>query len=209
MSQPPGSTPEPSVPPSNPFEPQAQPPSNPYEPHGPPQAPYGGYQQQPYGYGTPPPPPPPKKSRKTGWIVLGVILGAVVLICGGCLAVGAMVFDKGKDAVEEAVERMEPRAIDPGESLTVEDVTIQAGWKPVVKRDQAKIKGLVISRADTGGLLNSIPTVNATFTFYDGATLLATVQCVGEVPKNETQPLECSPSSSDARAFDRLTVSIF
>jgi len=49
----------------------------------PPQQPYG--QQQPYGYGPPQGYPPPPKKSKTGLIV-GLALGAAVLLGGGATA---------------------------------------------------------------------------------------------------------------------------
>ncbi|GAA2855450.1 hypothetical protein Acy02nite_72830 [Actinoplanes cyaneus] len=64
--------------------------------------------QQPYFPGQYPPPAPPKKSRKTLWIILGIIGGLVVLCCGGGFAIfGKAASDVTKESKTDHTVRYE------------------------------------------------------------------------------------------------------
>lgn len=91
-------------------------------PYGQPTSPYTSpYEQQytqppqPYPstqYGAPQPPmqqpvyvvQPPKQSNKTVWIVLGIVLGVILLVGGGCCAALAFGVLKGTQAVNTTIQ---------------------------------------------------------------------------------------------------------
>ncbi|MDQ2636184.1 MAG: septum formation family protein [Actinomycetota bacterium] len=90
MTTPPGQPP-PYGPPPSPYggQPYPPPPGQPYPPPPPPP-----YSQPPGGYQ--PPPKPNSKSNKVLLIVLGVVVGLIVLVVGGSIALFLIV---GKDTV--------------------------------------------------------------------------------------------------------------
>lgn len=91
MTTPPG-PPPPYGPPPSPYgdQPYTPPPGQPYPPPPPPP-----YPAQPPG-GHYPPQPPNKKSNKVLLVVLGVVVGLIVLVVGGSIALFLIV---GKDTV--------------------------------------------------------------------------------------------------------------
>ncbi|HEV7981036.1 hypothetical protein [Amycolatopsis sp.] len=76
-----------------PRQPYGQQPQQPYGQ----QPPYGQqqpYPQQPYGYGPPPGYPQPPKKSKTG-LIIGIVIGAVVVLGGGATALILFLSDSG------------------------------------------------------------------------------------------------------------------
>lgn len=153
MSQPPYDGPDwtgsAGVPPTQPM-PGQQPYGQPYgqQPYGTPppppagQQPYGGEQygqppfpgQQPYGqqpYGQPQypgGPGAPRKSRRTLWIVLGVIAAVLVLLAAGCTALVVLAGNAAEDVVAEVTEPAVPSPVAP--DATTPDVTTPDATTP-------------------------------------------------------------------------------
>lgn len=171
------------------------PPPGPDQPY---QQPYGQQPyQQPYGQ------QPPKKSNKTLWIILGVIFGLMILVCGGCLAVGGMFANEVDKAIEEEAENDEPTEIEVGQAFEHDDYVADEGW--TISKDS--LGDFAIENLKITNDSDDSRSAWLDITVYKGNELLGTIDCTS----NELQPgdatvLDCTSLDKFSENYDTVKI---
>lgn len=98
-------SPTPGPPPQEFQPPQGYPPPEDAPPGFPPPQSQPQAYQPPQGYPAPTGPPPKKSSRRV-WIILGVILGAIILLVGACTAILAFAIRSADESVREVFSEL-------------------------------------------------------------------------------------------------------
>lgn len=169
---------------------------------------------------TPPPPqptpppypsgPPPKKSHTGRNIALGLI-GAFVLLIGGCFAVTAAFVNEVDNAIDEEQEKDEvpggpdnPLSITPGEPFSVLDFDYQPGWTVgadalgLVAIENLKVQN---NRESEDGAIVEIR-------FMQGNEVVALADCTTEqIPVGQITTLSCFSADELPPAYDTITIS--
>lgn len=146
---------------------------------------------------------PPKKSRKTLWIILGIIFGLMILTCGGCLAVTGAFFNEVDKAIEEEEKNDEPTEVEPGAAFEHDDYEIDAGWR--IAEDEFgdyTLDGLRITNTSDDA---RAPWLD--FTVYKGNELLGTIDCLGdELQPGDVAEVDCSSGDDWNEDYDTVKV---
>lgn len=155
------------------------------------------FPQQPY------PMQPPKKSRKTLWIVLGVIFGVMILSCGGCLAVVGLGANEIDKAIKEEEKNDKPHDVTVGEAFEHDDYSADAGW--ALGKDSLgdfEVTGLKITND-----IDEVRTAFLAFRVYKGTEVIATIDCSSnELQGGESSALDCFSTDSYVDDFDTVKV---
>lgn len=162
----------------------------------------------------PPPPPgpyqqpspyqqPPKKSRKTLWIILGIIFGLMILLCGGCLAVTGVFFNEVENSIEKEEELDKPKEIEVGAEFEHDDYKADAGWSIV----DDGIGDFTIENLKITNDSDDERTAFLAFTVYRGTELIGSIEC----SSNELQPgdstvLDCFSTDDFTEDYDNVKV---
>jgi len=167
--------------------------------------------QQPYGgpgrpaYGPYPPAQPQGGGAKVWLLVIGLVL---LLTCGGCFAVGALVLSQTGDVLREIEDSGGPGngeqvSVEPGEAFELGDLSFAEGWAVTAQGPVVTIDGLVATTSeetDVGGLALFL-------TFFRKGREVAQATCAGTVGSaGEEIPLDCFVTDRRARHADQVTV---
>jgi hypothetical protein len=160
--------------------------------------PPGGPYQQPSPYQQ-----PPKKSRKTLWIVLGIIFGLMILTCGGCLVVGGIFVNEVDKAVEEEEANDKPTEIDLGEEFEHDDYKADAGWTVV----DDGIGDFTIEKLKITNDSDDSRSAWFDFTLYKGNELLGTIDCTtSELQPGDAAVMSCTSLDDFTEDYDTIKV---
>ncbi|MBM9458573.1 hypothetical protein JK386_01515 [Nocardioides sp. zg-536] len=193
----------------------AQPPPSPYGAPGP--SPYGasgqpaqqwpqagpvyppaGPAQSPYS-----PPPGSGKSGRTVTIVVGAVVLAILLVCGGTVTLVVLGIKNVSDAVDESISEFDtnrpggrdnPIEVEIGEEFEIDGVSYAAGWRleaPQNEYDGDSIAGL---RGTNERDDESSESVSLSFTFIGADDVeIGEVRCRsdGTISHGNTEELDC------------------
>jgi hypothetical protein len=146
--------------------------------------------------------------------VLGVIGLAIVLFCGGVVALIIWAVNEAENELDEFDSNRRggpdnPIAVAEGEGFTIDGVDYSEGWRiapPADEYSQGSIEGLTgeNNRED-----ESSESVSLKFTFVDGDTELGTVNCYsnGPISYGNSEELECNASGDLPSSYDDIEVS--
>jgi hypothetical protein len=201
--QPGGSDPAPEPPSQQAAQPPQPPPYQPPYGQTGAQPPYGQPAGQP-PYGAPYRPPPQRGGKTSTWlVVIGVVL---LLVCGGCFAVGAVVVNTGRELARE-LEDLDapgrPTTVEEGASFELGGLVFQAGWSLEVDGPAATIEGLAVSNeGDEDEVV-----VSVVFEFHRQGRLLGSISCTGLlVDAGDSSDLDCLTTARRVQRHDRITV---
>lgn len=155
------------------------------------------YGQMPY------PPQPPKKSRKTLWIVLGVIFGVMILGCGGCLAIVGVGANEVDKAIREEEANDAPHEIEVGQEFEHDDYTANAGWKITNDGlDDFTIEGLKVTNN-----AEDARSAFLTITLYKGNEVIGSIDCSSnELQSGDAGALDCTSTDDFTEDYDTAKV---
>lgn len=136
-----------------------------------------------------------------------MIGAAIVLFCGGCLALGAIGFNEAKKEVEKQTQPYDgeggsgnPMTVSEGAEFTIDDVTFLSGWSV---DSMGNIVGLKATPSG-GGFLSS-STVE--FRMLKGGSPIASASCFAVVAEDETEDVSCiSDQFEEIGAWDEIEV---
>lgn len=149
------------------------------------------------------PAPTPKRGKKI-WIILGVLFGLMILICGGCLAVGGLWANEVDKALKEEEANDTPTEVAEGRAFEHDDYAAGAGWK--IKTDvlgSFTITGLkVVNGADEPR--SPFLTVRV----YDGSEVLGSIDCsADELQPGDSKVLSCVSTDPFVAGYKVVKVS--
>jgi hypothetical protein len=182
-------------------------PQQPYQPPG--QQPYTPY--TPYSQGAYPNPyaqfPPPPKSNTTRNVLIGVGV-AVVLFCGGIVALIALAINNAEDAFDSDYRGSEddPITITEGEAFSIRGFDYEKGWR--IAEDSTgsvKIEGL---RTTNNRDDEDTESVYLHLDFYADDARIGSVLCNGggNIAHGRSARLTCSGYGDDITGYDEIEV---
>ena len=170
--------------------------------------------QQPYNQppqGQQPPPgyyqqPPPKKKHTVRNVIL-IIVGVLILLFAGCIALVGTGLNEVDKAIQEEQANNKPVEIADGAAFTHDDYAAEAGWR--VARDG--LGGVTIKGLKVTNKASESRTALLTFRFYKGNENLAEVECSSnQIASGEVSRLDCVSSDSKfPKGYDTIKVSDF
>ena len=187
-----------------------------------------GYGQPPPGYGQPPPgsgqPPPsygyppqaypvaPQKQSHVLRNVLLILVGLLVLGCGGCFAVVGLGINQANKAIDKAQENdhnpggpANPIEVQEGQPFTINGMRFLSGWRvDSTGAAGTTIENLQVTHHRKGD--NEV-TELVTFKFYRHQRVLWEANCAATpLGFGETGVVSCTPAGRVLKHYDRITV---
>jgi hypothetical protein len=187
-----------------PYQPYQQPAAQPgYGPY-----PGGGY---PGGYPTPSPYQQPRSGGggKIALIIVAVVVGVILLFCGGIVALVVWIAQSVDDALPDRDRPGgpdNPISVTEGEEFEIDEFEFESGWTVQADEyDSLDIVGLRAENTDEGGPADSIYVY---FTFIDDNVELGDISCsASSVKPGRTANMDCS-GFDDITGYDEIEVNV-